>query len=141
MLPAAIEDAFTIMKRLQAQALTDNPDLCDSARGGSPNLAPVLVRDFVLLAPFFGGTMLITSKDEGSKDVFLNLELINKFWRLFVSIKETINHQMINSINLIIRSLKHSTLDLILVVVGGSDFLKDQGKNYADKLKKIRKKI
>lgn len=104
-LPAAIEDGFMAVKWLQAQALANYPDPWltnvadfskvfisgDSAGGniahnlavqlgaGSLDLAPVLVRGYVLLAPFFGGTVLTRSEAEGPKDAFLNLELIDRF--------------------------------------------------------------
>lgn len=104
-LPAAIEDGFMAVKWLQAQAVSHQPDPWlsdvadfghvfisgDSAGGnmahnlavrlgsGSPELAPVRVRGYVLLAPFFGGTILTKSEVEGPKDAFLNLELIDRF--------------------------------------------------------------
>lgn len=104
-LPAAIEDGFMTVKWLQAQALAENPDpwltdvadfsrvfICgDSAGGniahnlavqlgaGSSDLAPVRVRGYVLLAPFFGGTVRTRSEAEGPKDAFLNWELIDRF--------------------------------------------------------------
>lgn len=81
-LPAAIEDGFTAVKWLQAQALAEEPDtwltdvadfsrvfICGESAGGniahnlavklgpgSQELAPVQVKGYVLLAPFFGGT-------------------------------------------------------------------------------------
>ncbi|KAE8658274.1 Integral membrane protein-like isoform 3 [Hibiscus syriacus] len=64
---------------------------------GSHDLAPVLVRGYVLLAPFFGGTVLTTSEAEGPKDAFLNLELIDRFWRLSVPIGDTTDHPLINT--------------------------------------------
>lgn len=45
---------------------------------GSPELAPARVRGYVLLAPFFGGTVRTKSEAEGPKDAFLNLELIDR---------------------------------------------------------------
>ena len=104
-LPAAIEDGFTAVKWLQAQAVSYEPDPWlsevadfsrvfisgDSAGGniahnlavrlssGSSELAPVRIRGYVLLAPFFGGTTLTKSEAEGPKDAFLNLELIDRF--------------------------------------------------------------
>ncbi|KAK9029333.1 hypothetical protein V6N11_026452 [Hibiscus sabdariffa] len=91
---------------------------------GSPDLAPVLVRGYVLLVPFFGGTVLTTSEAEGPKDAFLNLELIDRFWRLSVPIGETTDHPLINPFGPMSRSLEHLTLDPILLVVAGSDLLK-----------------
>lgn len=103
-LPAAIEDGFMAVKWLQAQALSEEPDTWltevadfgnvfisgDSAGGniahhlsvrlgaGSPELAPVRVRGYVLLAPFFGGTVRTKFEAEGPKEAFLNLELIDR---------------------------------------------------------------
>lgn len=106
-LPAAIDDGYKAVKWLQAQALAENPDTWltevadfgrvfisgDSAGGniahsiavklgserGSSELAPVVVRGYVLLAPFFGGTMRTKSEAQGPKDAFLNLELIDRY--------------------------------------------------------------
>lgn len=105
-LPAAIEDGYQAVKWLQAQALVENPDPWltevadfgrvfisgDSAGGniahnlavqlalgrGSSELGPVAVKGFVLLAPFFGGTVRTRSEALGPKDAFLNLELIDR---------------------------------------------------------------
>lgn len=103
-LPAAIDDGFAALRWLQAQAESDHPDPWlaevadfstvfisgDSAGGniahhlavglgvGSPELAPVQVRGYVLLGPFFGGTVRTRSEAEGSKEAFLNLELIDR---------------------------------------------------------------
>ncbi|KAI5680953.1 hypothetical protein M9H77_02180 [Catharanthus roseus] len=103
-LPPAIEDSFMALKWLHNQAvdtkeasdpwLTDVADFSrvfvsgDSSGGnmahhlvvkfgaGSPELAPVQVKGYLLLEPFFGGTVLTRSEAEGSKDAFLNLEAI-----------------------------------------------------------------
>lgn len=103
-LPAAIEDGFASVKWLQDQATSEEPDTWltevadfervfisgDSAGGniahhlavqltaGSPDLAPVRVRGYVLLAPFFGGTVRTKFEMEGPKEAFLNLELIDR---------------------------------------------------------------
>ncbi|XP_007015630.2 PREDICTED: probable carboxylesterase 15 [Theobroma cacao] len=166
-LPAAIEDGFMTVKWLQAQALAENPDpwltdvgdfsrvfICgDSAGGniahnlavqlgaGSSDLAPVRVRGYVLLAPFFGGTVRTRSEAEGPKDAFLNWELIDRFWRLSIPIGDTTDHPLINPFGPVSRSLEHLNLDPILVVVGGSDLLKDRAEEYAKRLKDWGKKI
>ena len=101
-LPAAIEDGHKAVKWLQAQAVAENPDPWltevadfgrvfisgDSAGGniahdlavrlGSADLSPAAVRGYVLLAPFFGGTVRTRSEAEGPKDAFLNLDLIDR---------------------------------------------------------------
>lgn len=104
-LPAAIDDGFLAVKWLQRQAVSEEADTWltevadfgkvfisgDSAGGniahhlavrleaGSPELAPIQVRGYVLLAPFFGGTARAKSEAEGPKDALLNLELIDRF--------------------------------------------------------------
>ncbi|KDP42951.1 hypothetical protein JCGZ_23893 [Jatropha curcas] len=166
-LPAAIEDGFMAVKWLQAQALAEAADSWlteaadfgkvfisgDSAGGnighnlavqlgaGSPDLAPVRVRGYVLLAPFFGGTVWSKSEAEGPKDAFLNLELIDRFWRLSIPIGDTTDHPLVNPFGPQSKSLEAVELDPILVVMGGSDLLRDRAKDYAERLKAWGKKI
>jgi acetyl esterase/lipase len=45
---------------------------------GSTELKPIRVRGYVLLAPFFGGTVRTKYEAEGPNDAFLNLELIDR---------------------------------------------------------------
>lgn len=103
-LPAAIEDGYAALKWLQAEAVAREPDAWladvadlsrvfvsgDSAGGNiahnlavrlgadSPELAPVRVKGYVYLAPFFGGTVRTKLEAEGPKDAFLNIELIDR---------------------------------------------------------------
>lgn len=166
-LPAAIDDGFTALRWLQAQAVSDHPDPWladvadfsrvfisgDSAGGniahhlaaglglGSPELAPVRVRGYVLLAPFFGGTMRTRSEAEGSKEAFLNLELIDRFWRLSIPIGSSTDHPLVNVFGPRSRNLEALEMDPIMVVVGGADLLKDRAVEYEEKLKKQGKKI
>ncbi|KAF8369630.1 hypothetical protein HHK36_032347 [Tetracentron sinense] len=166
-LPAAIEDGFTALKWLQAQAVSENPDTWlndvadfgrvfisgDSAGGnmahnlavrlgcGSVELMPVQVRGYVLLAPFFGGTVRTRFEAEGPKEAFLNLELIDRFWRLSIPIGDTTDHPLVNPFGPASPSIELVALDPILVVVGGSDLLKDRAEDYAKRLKEWGKKI
>ncbi|XWS52767.1 hypothetical protein CRYUN_Cryun11dG0100500 [Craigia yunnanensis] len=142
---------------LQAQALAENPDSWltdvanfskvfisgDSAGGniahdlavqlgvGSSDLAPVQVNGYVLLAPFFGGTVRTRSEAEGPKDASL----------IWSSLTDTTDHPLINPFGPVSCSLEHLNLDPNLVVVGGSDLLKDRAKDYAQRLKNWGKKI
>lgn len=166
-LPAAIEDGYMAVKWLQAQAVANEPDTWltevadfgkvfisgDSAGGniahnlavrlkaGSLELAPVRVKGYILLAPFFGGTVRKKSEAEGPREAFLNLELIDRFWRLSIPIGETTDHPLINPFGPVSPSLEAVDLDQILVVVGGSDLLKDRGEDYAKALKNFGKKV
>ncbi|KAF3973125.1 hypothetical protein CMV_003436 [Castanea mollissima] len=168
-LPAAIEDGFLALKWLQDQAVSEEEgkdtwlaDVADFSRvfisgdsaggnmahhlavrvrSGSPELAPVRVRGYVLLAPFFGGTVRTKSEAEGPKDAFLNLELIDRFWRLSIPIGDTTDHPNVNPFGPLSLNLETVDLDPILVVAGGSDLLKDRAEDYARRLKSWGKKI
>ncbi|KAF3439495.1 hypothetical protein FNV43_RR17773 [Rhamnella rubrinervis] len=166
-LPAAIEDGFAAVEWLKAQAVAKEPDTWltdvadfgnvfvsgDSAGGniahhlavrlgpGSPGLDPVRVRGYVLLAPFFAGTVRTKSEAEGPKDAFLNWELIDRFWRLSIPIGETTDHPIVNPFGAISPSLEAVDVDPILVVVGGSDLLKDRVEDYAKRLKTWGKNV
>ncbi|KAI9194844.1 hypothetical protein LWI28_009606 [Acer negundo] len=166
-LPLAIEDGMRAVKWLQAEAVSEEGDdwlrevadftkvfiSGDSAGGniahhlalqlgaGSPRLAPVQIRGYVLLAPFFGGIVRTTSEAEGSKHAFLNLEIIDRFWRLSIPIGETPDHPLVNPFGPHSLSMETVDLDPILVVAGGSDLLKDRDEDYANRLKNWGKKI
>ncbi|KAF6168671.1 hypothetical protein GIB67_042364 [Kingdonia uniflora] len=166
-LPAAIEDGYTAVKWLKDQAVSQNPDawlndVADFGRvfisgdsaganiahnlavlfgAGSEELAPVRLRGYVLLEPFFGGTMLTKTEAEGSKEAILNLELMNKLWRLSIPVGATKDHQIVNPFGPASPLMETLELDPILVVVGGNDLLKDRVEEYASKLKAWGKKI
>ncbi|EYU36009.1 hypothetical protein ABFS82_14G227600 [Erythranthe guttata] len=166
-LPAAIEDGYSAVKWLQSQATADEPDTWltdaadfsrvfisgDSAGGniahnlavrfgaGSAELTPVRVKGYVYLAPFFGGTVRTKFEDQGPKEAFLNIDLIDRFWRLSIPIGETTDHPLVNPFGPVSPNLETMDLDPILVIVGGSDLLKDRAEEYAKKLKKWGKKI
>ncbi|KAL0369464.1 UNVERIFIED_CONTAM: putative carboxylesterase 15 [Sesamum angustifolium] len=166
-LPAAIEDGYGAVKWLQAQAVAEEPDTWltevvdfsrvfisgDSSGGniahnlavrlgaGSGELAPVRVRGYVYLAPFFGGSVRTRSEAEGPKEAPLTLELVDRFWRLSIPAGETTDHPLVNPFGPNSPNLEKMDLDPILVVVGGSDLLKDRAGEYAEKLKKWGKKV
>ncbi|KAF6169903.1 hypothetical protein GIB67_034295 [Kingdonia uniflora] len=166
-LPAAIEDVYTAVKWLKDQAVSENPDawlndVADFGRvfisgdfagtniahnlavllgAGSEKLTPVRVRGYVLMEPFFGGTILTKAEAEGSKEAQLNLEFIDKFWKLSIPVEATKDHPMVNPFGPDIPLMETLELDPILVVVGSSDLLKDRVEEYASKLKARGKKI
>ncbi|CAJ1979077.1 unnamed protein product [Sphenostylis stenocarpa] len=166
-LPDAIEDGFTAVKWLQAQAVGNEPDPWlshvadfsrvfisgDSAGGnmahhlaarlgfGSPELAPVRVRGYILLGPFFCGTIRTISEAEGPKDAFLNLELIDRYWRLCLPVGETTDNPLVNPFGPQSKSLKGAKIEPILVVAAGSDLLKDRTEDYARRLKEWGKDV
>ncbi|KAI3868391.1 hypothetical protein MKW92_027152 [Papaver armeniacum] len=166
-LPAAIEDGYCAVKWLQEQAASENPDTWltdvanfeqvfisgDSAGGNiahnlavrfgaqAAELKPVHVRGYILLAPFFGGTVRSKSEAEGPVEAFLNLELIDRFWRLSIPEEATTDHPLVNPFGPESKDLEQLSLAPILVVVGGGDLLKDRAKYYAEKLKESGKRV
>ncbi|KAI9083029.1 hypothetical protein K1719_034933 [Acacia pycnantha] len=166
-LPTAMDDVFAAVKGLQAQATSDNRDLwltevCnfswvfisgDSTSGnlahclavwlgrGLLELAPVRVRGYILLEPFFSSIVRTKLEAEGPKDAFLNLELMDRFWRLSIPIRANRDHPLLNPFGPSSKSLEGIDLDLMLVVVGGSDLLRERCKDYANRLKNWGKNI
>ncbi|CAI0374347.1 unnamed protein product [Linum tenue] len=63
---------------------------------GSRELGPIVVMGCVLLAPFFGGTVLCESEANGHVDAFLNLELIYRLWRISIPVGDNTDHPLIN---------------------------------------------
>lgn len=64
-----------------------------------------------------------------------------RFWRLSIPVGETTDHPLVNPFGPVSPSLERMDLDPILVVVGGSDLLRERAQEYAEKLKKWGKKI
>ncbi|KAL5739824.1 hypothetical protein ACOSP7_028718 [Xanthoceras sorbifolium] len=169
-LPAAMEDAYSVMKWLQAQALSSSENggdawfnssevdfdrvfvLGDSSGGnithhlavqvgaGSGGLSPVRVRGYVMLGPFFGGVER-TKSEEGPSESLLNLEILDKFWRLSLPVGETRDHPLANPLGPKSPRLEGVRVEPMLVVAGECELLKDRAKDYANKLKEMGKKI
>ncbi|PRQ44283.1 putative carboxylesterase [Rosa chinensis] len=170
-LPAAVDDALTAVEWLQREALmSEGSGDCDAWLGGgmvdfdrvyvvgdssggnmahhvavrlgagSVKVAPVRVRGYVLLAPFFGGVER-TKSEEGPSETFLNLEILDRFWRLSLPKGETRDHPMANPFGPNSPSLEEVDLDPILVIAGGNEMLKDRVEIYSRRLKELGKKI
>ncbi|KDP21934.1 hypothetical protein JCGZ_03072 [Jatropha curcas] len=168
-LPAAIDDAVSAMQWLRNQALSEsgngdawlsNDDvdfdqvfvIGDSSGGniahhlavrfgaGSNGLAPVRVRGYILLAPFFGG-LARTMSEEGPSEQFLNLDVLDRFWRLSMPVGESRDHPLANPFGPESLNLEKVGLDPLLVMVGSNELLKDRVKDYAKRLTQMGKKI
>ncbi|XP_041022928.1 probable carboxylesterase 15 [Juglans microcarpa x Juglans regia] len=167
-LPAAIDDAVSAVRWLKGQALgvstggdawlsgTVDFDrvyiVGDSSGGniahhlavrfgsGSFEVYPVRVRGYVLLGPFFGGEVR-TKSEEGPSEELLNLEILDRFWRLSMPIGENRDHPLANPFGPASPSLEKVALDPILVIAGGSELLKDRAEDYAKRLKELGKEI
>ncbi|KAL9274386.1 Carboxylesterase 15-like protein [Drosera capensis] len=160
-LPAGIEDGVAAVEWLKGAGDTWIGDVADfgrvfvcgdsaggniahhvAARAGPGRLGPkVMVRGFLMLAPYFGGTERTRSEIEGRKDAFLNLENIDRFWRLSLPIGATRDHPLANPFGPDTPSLEGVPLAPMLVVMGEHDPLKDRVKDYSDRLKKLGNKV
>lgn len=165
-LPAALDDALEALRWLQRQRLTHGGDACftanvdfdrvfivgDSSGGniahhlavrfgsGSIQMDPVRVRGYVLFAPFFGGEVR-TKSEEGPPEHMLNLELLDKFWRLSMPVGESRDHPLVNPFGPGSPNLEEVKLDPILVIIGGNELLKDRAEDYVTRLKQLGKDI
>ncbi|KAG0501583.1 hypothetical protein HPP92_001655 [Vanilla planifolia] len=162
-LPAAIEDSVASLLWLRSQALSADPHplLADAdffnvfvsgdSAGGSiahhlavrfgsdearADLKPLLIRGFILLMPFFAGTIRTRSENECPPDAFLNLELNDRFWRLSLPVGSTTDDPISNPFGPGAPDLKTVRFDPMLVVVGGKDLLRDRAVDYGERLKK-----
>ncbi|MQL74615.1 hypothetical protein Taro_006963 [Colocasia esculenta] len=164
-LPAAIDDGAAAVSWLRSQAQSVDPDtfLAESAdftrvfisgdsaggniahhlavryAGGEEELAPVRVRGYVLLMPFFGGEERTRSEAECPADAFLNRELNDRYWRLSLPEGEGKglgrDHPVANPFGPGSPGLEGAALAPMLVVVGGCDLLRDRAVEYAERLK------
>ncbi|PQM36277.1 putative carboxylesterase 15 [Prunus yedoensis var. nudiflora] len=168
-LPAPIDDAVSAVEWLQREALMSKSGDCDAWMGGtadfdrvfivgdssggnmahhlavrlgtgSAKVAPVRVRGYVLLAPFFGGVER-TRSEEGPCEALLSLDILDRFWRLSMPAGETRDHPLVNPFGPNSPNLEKVALDPILVIVGGDEILKDRVESYWRKLKELGKKI
>ncbi|XP_010423321.1 PREDICTED: probable carboxylesterase 15 [Camelina sativa] len=163
-LPAAFEDAEAALMWLRDQALPGGADhwfeggvgvdfdrvfvVGDSSGGniahqlafrlgsGSIELTRVRVRGYVLLAPFFGGEERTKSED-GPSEALLNLDLLDKFWRLSLPKRATRDHPMANPFGPKSPGLESINIEPMLVIVGSSELLRDRAKEYAYNLKNM----
>ncbi|XP_027066785.2 strigolactones hydrolase CXE15 [Coffea arabica] len=171
-LPAAVDDALTSLKWLQARATADGPPaqdtwlhdqavdfdrvyiMGDSSGGnmahhlavqlgpGSPELAPVRIRGYVLMAPFFGGSVRTKSEAEGMPEPILNVEILDRFWRLSLPPGKNADHPLANPFSPFSKNNVESVMfDPVLVIAGEIELLRDRVEDYARRLKEAGKKV
>ncbi|KAK9715924.1 hypothetical protein RND81_06G199000 [Saponaria officinalis] len=170
-LPAAIEDGLKAVKWLQLLAKSKDDEklsskllkngvdftkvyiIGDSSGGniahhlavqlgpGSPQLAPVKICGYVLLGPFFGGSSRTESEAYGPPEPALDLDSLDRFWRLSLPVGQNRDHPSANPFGPTSPSLETTRLDPILVVAGGKEIMRDRIKDYATKLEYLGKDI
>ncbi|KAL8227124.1 hypothetical protein R6Q57_016956 [Mikania cordata] len=106
---------------------------------GSPELKPVKIRGYVMMAPFFGGNERTKSEAEGLSEHLLTVDLLDTFWRMALPIGIKPDHPFANPLGCESPNLELLNLDPILIMAGGNELMKDRVKLYADKLKELGK--
>ncbi|XP_023003802.1 probable carboxylesterase 15 [Cucurbita maxima] len=100
----------------------------------------VRVRGFVLMAPFFGGVVR-TKSEEGPPEDFLNLDALDRFWRLSLPLGEDRDHPLANPFGPLSKNLEGMNLEPIMVMVGENELLKDRVQHYAKTLSQLGHRI
>nr|XP_027060685.1 probable carboxylesterase 15 [Coffea arabica] len=108
---------------------------------GSLVLAPVCVRGYVLMAPFFGGTLRTKSEAEGMPEPLFNVEILDRFWRLSLSQGKNADHPLANPFGTFSQNLESVMLDPVQVITGGIELPRDRVENYARRLKEAGKEV
>ncbi|KAJ9555123.1 hypothetical protein OSB04_009737 [Centaurea solstitialis] len=106
---------------------------------GSPELAPIKVRGYVMMAPFFGGKERTRSEAEGLPETFLNVDILDMFWRMSLPIGKSADHPYANPFGPQSPNLESIKLDPILLIAGGDEIMKDRVELYAKRLKELGK--
>ncbi|KAK4375040.1 hypothetical protein RND71_005717 [Anisodus tanguticus] len=152
-LPAAMDDAFASTKWLQNQQNTKTSILLEPKWSIGHSASMFLAfKAFIALSAgqivkYRIGVMevglfqLSNVSPMSSEDVTLNSSNIpsKRFWRLSLPIGATADHPLANPFGPLSSKLKPMKLDLLLVIVGGNELLKDRVEDYASKLKELNK--
>ncbi|KAJ0966355.1 hypothetical protein J5N97_027493 [Dioscorea zingiberensis] len=91
--------------------------------------------------PFFSGEQRTSSEARCPPDAFLNLELNDRYWRLSLPRGVTRDDPISNPFGPGGPDLESVRFESMMVVVGGSDLLRDRGVEYATRLKELGKPV
>ncbi|XP_047059021.1 probable carboxylesterase 15 [Lolium rigidum] len=165
-LPAAIEDGAYFLSWLRAQSeLAADPWLAESADyartfisgvSAGANLAhhvtvqaasgklpvhPLRVAGYVLLSAFFGSAERTAAEAEPPADVSLTVDMSDQLWHMSLPVGASRDHAVANPFGPDSPSLTAVDLPPALVVVPGSDVLRDHVRGYAARLKDMGKTV
>lgn len=102
---------------------------------GSLELKPIRIRGFILLSPFFGGTVRTKSEQERPLEDFWSQEIYDQFWRMCIPEGGDADHPLVNPFGPENVKLGGVSLDPLLVIVGGEEIMRDRVKDYAMRMK------
>ncbi|XP_025794878.1 probable carboxylesterase 15 [Panicum hallii] len=166
-LPAAHDDARTLVSWLRAQAAAGAPDpwlaeladfgrvffAGDSAGGniahhvavalgsGLLGVTPARVAGYVLLWPLFAGVERTRSEAESPPGPFVTLPVYDQFCRLSLPVGATRDHPALNPFGPDSPALDAVALPPALVVVAEHDLLRDRAACYAARLEAMGKPV
>ncbi|XP_047059986.1 probable carboxylesterase 15 [Lolium rigidum] len=169
-LPAAIDDGADFLSWLRAQAELAatggaDPWLAESAdykrtfisgASAGANLAhhvtvqvasgqlavhPLRVAGYVLLSAFFGSAERTVAEVDPPADVSLTVDMSDQLWHMSLPVGASRDHPVANPFGPDSPSLTAVDLPPALVVVPGSDVLRDHVRGYAAKLKDMGKTV
>jgi acetyl esterase/lipase len=169
-LPAAIEDGAEFLSWLRAQAelsatggaepwlaeSADFPRTFVSGVSAGANLAhhvtvqvasgqlavrPLRVAGYVLLSAFFGSAERTVAETEPPADVSLTVDMSDQLWHMSLPVGASRDHAVANPFGPDSPSLTAVDLPPALVVVPGSDVLRDHVRGYAARLKDMGKTV
>ncbi|XP_047060694.1 probable carboxylesterase 15 [Lolium rigidum] len=169
-LPAAIEDGADFLSWLRGQAelaatggadpwLAESADFARtfvSGVSGGANLAhhitvdvasaqlaisPVRVVGYVLLSAFFGSAERTAAEVDPPADVSLTVDMSDQLWHMSLPVGASRDHPVANPFGPDSPSLTAVDLPPALVVVPGSDVLRDHVRGYAARLKDMGKTV
>lgn len=160
LLPAAIEDGLSAVEWLRTQALSPDADswltdtgdfarvfiLGDSSGGtiahhlvlrfaGHDELAPLQVKGYILLAPFFSGTQRTKSELDSSDKASYNLEKHDELLQVILPAGANPDHPIMNPFGPDSPSMELVEVKPMMVVVGEYDLLRDRAVEYGTRLR------
>ncbi|CAM0905409.1 unnamed protein product [Alopecurus aequalis] len=111
---------------------------------GEDDVDHVSIKGYVLLMPFFGS--VDRTKSEAmefllGEEPFLNLAVLDRFWRLSLPVGATRDHPIANPFGPDSPSLGSVEFPPVLVVSGGTDMLHDRNVDYAERLAAMGKPV
>jgi len=112
-----------------------------SEPAGPENIDPVTVRGYVLLMSFFGGVRRTRLEAACPAEVLLNMDLIDRFWRLSLPADATRDHPAANPFGPGSPDLAATDVRPVLVVAVSLDMIRHHAVDYAERLAAMGKPV
>ncbi|KAJ7516087.1 hypothetical protein O6H91_22G042100 [Diphasiastrum complanatum] len=164
-LPAAFDDGYLAINWLQEQATSKTADpwlslhgdfsscfMMGLSSGGSiahhvalricfAELSPMQIRGVILVVPFFGGNVRMSSELTRAHDDILTMNDSDTAWNLSLPLGATRDHPYCNPIGPSSPDFKKFDLPPYLLIIGGKDPLHDRQMAFVEALRKSGKDV